>query len=192
MFDEILAFFATPVWAQSDYGLYETAKASELTKFGDNLPALLGSVIGAALSLVGVLFFALMLYGGITWMLAHGNAEQEKKALSTITAAIIGILIVLGSYALTSFVFSSMKGAGGNSKNNQSAEKKCASKSVDFILASCTGQPTKEVCEKTKLATVSCKWDENKSPKCYPEKNQSEYCGALSASNCNTEYCELK
>lgn len=111
MFYEILTFFATPVLAD-DYGLKATADAAALSNFGDNLPGFIGNALGTALSLVGVLFFALMLYGGITWMMAHGNAEQEKKALSTITAAIIGILIVLGSYALTSFVLSSVKSAG--------------------------------------------------------------------------------
>lgn len=113
MIDGILTFFAMPALAQADdYGLSATAGAADLAKFGTDLPGLIGNVLGTGLSLVGVLFFALMLFGGVTWMLAHGNAEQEKKALNTIVAAIIGILIVLGSYALTTFVFKSVGSAG--------------------------------------------------------------------------------
>lgn len=106
-------FLATPVLA-GDYGLSETAGAAGLTSFGTSLPGLVGNIIGTGLSLVGVLFFALMLYGGVMWMLARGNSEQEKKALDTITAAIVGILIVLGSYALTSFVFNNLMSGGVN------------------------------------------------------------------------------
>jgi len=101
------------VLAQDNFGLSETAGAAELTGYGTSLPGIIGSVLGTGLSLVGVLFFALMLYGGVVWMTARGNSENEKKALGTITAAIIGILIVLGSYAITNFVFSSLKGGGG-------------------------------------------------------------------------------
>jgi len=112
MLSQLANFFITPVFAQADdYGLSATAGAADLAKYGTSLPGLIGNVLGTALSLVGVLFFALMLFGGVTWMLAHGNAEQEKKALNTIVAAIIGILIVLGSYALTTFVFKSVGSA---------------------------------------------------------------------------------
>jgi len=100
-------FLASPASA-ADYGLTETAGAAGLTGFGTSLPGLVGNIIGTGLSLVGVLFFALMLYGGVMWMTARGNTENEKKALDTITAAIVGILIVLGSYALTSFVFNNL------------------------------------------------------------------------------------
>ncbi len=104
-------FLATPVLAD-DYGLSETAGAAGLEKYGTSVPAMVGNVLGTGLSLIGILFFALMLYGGIMWMVARGNSEQEKKALDTITAAIIGVLIVLGSYALTSFVFNNMLKGG--------------------------------------------------------------------------------
>ena len=96
------------------YGLDETAGAAGLKKYGGSVPVLIGNVIGAGLSMVSVVFFALMIYGGIRYMLARGNEEDTKKAIGTIWAAVIGILIVLASYALTQFVFSSLgAGAGG-------------------------------------------------------------------------------
>ena len=112
-------FLASPASA-ADYGLTETAGAAGLTGFGTSLPGLVGNIIGTGLSLVGVLFFALMLYGGVMWMTARGNTENEKKALDTITAAIVGILIVLGSYALTSFVFNNLM--SGNSDVTELAD----------------------------------------------------------------------
>jgi len=103
------------VFAGNDdsYGLETTAKAADLKKFGANLPELIGNVIGTALSLISVIFFALMIYGGVRWMLSRGNEDQSKKALDTIIGAIIGIIIVLASYAITTFVFNSVGSTAG-------------------------------------------------------------------------------
>jgi hypothetical protein len=63
-----------------------------------------GSIIGTALSFLGVIFLLLTITGGIMWMTAGGNTEQVGKAKNLITSAIIGLVIVFASYALTSFI----------------------------------------------------------------------------------------
>ncbi len=108
----------SPVFAQSDatFGLGRTAGAAGLKEIGGgDVPTLVGNVIGTALSMIGVLFFILMVYGGFLWMTARGNEEQTKKAFNTITAAVVGIIIVMASYAITTFVFHSVQStpAGG-------------------------------------------------------------------------------
>ena len=110
-------FFSLPsfVFAQDNYGLDSTAGAAGIPT-AKNVTTILGDVIGTALSLVSVLFFGLMLYAGIKWMLARGDEGESTKALDTIVAAIIGLVIVLASYAITTFVFKSV-GGGGDSKN---------------------------------------------------------------------------
>lgn len=109
-----LVTFATP--ALADYGLEETATAAGI-QTSKSITTVLGDVVGTGLSLVSVLFFGLMLYAGIRWMLARGNEDEAHKALDTIIAAAIGLVIVLGSYALTNFVFKSVgtgsAGGGG-------------------------------------------------------------------------------
>lgn len=116
--------------ATDPYGLFETAKTAGL-ETTDNLPIIIGNVIGTALSMVAVIFFAIMIYGGFVWMTAHGNEEDTKKALNAITAAIIGIIIVLASYAITNFVFKSIKtgdvGGGGGDAGTvvTDANKEC-------------------------------------------------------------------
>ncbi|OGH64547.1 MAG: hypothetical protein A3J66_01640 [Candidatus Magasanikbacteria bacterium RIFCSPHIGHO2_02_FULL_47_14] len=101
-----------PVSAQ-DYGLETTAGAAGLAKYEKNVPTLIGNVIGTALSMIAVIFFILMVYGGFLWMTAHGKEEQVTKAKDTVIAAVIGIIIVLGSYAVTNFVFESVQSGGG-------------------------------------------------------------------------------
>ena len=63
-----------------------------------------GRALGMVLSFVGVIFFALMIYGGITWMTAAGSEEKIKKAQNIITAAIVGVIIVASAYGITTFI----------------------------------------------------------------------------------------
>lgn len=113
----VLFFGVQTVLAQKDYGLDDTAKTAfgeeKYNKDKNTTPAaIIGNVIGAILTMVGVLFLVLMIYGGILWMTARGNEQQSQKALNTILAAVIGLVIVLGSYAFTNFIFTNVSGGG--------------------------------------------------------------------------------
>lgn len=66
----------------------------------------IGSVVGIALSLLGVFFLVLIIYAGYTWMVARGNAPEVEKAKNTIINATMGLLIVLGAYGITTFIAS--------------------------------------------------------------------------------------
>lgn len=69
-----------------------------------DLPTAIGKIVGVALSLVGVAFLLLMIYGGFLWMFARGNDQDVSKAKELMQAAIIGLVIVLAAYAITSYV----------------------------------------------------------------------------------------
>ena len=73
-----------------------------------NLLGNISTIISLILSLVGVIFLVLMIYGGINWMTAGGNEAQVKKAKSTIGQAVIGLVIVLSAYAITYFIMQSL------------------------------------------------------------------------------------
>jgi len=76
-----------------------------------NLEGMISKVVQTALSLIGVLFLILMIYGGFLWMTDRGNEDQVKKAKSLITAAVIGLIIVVSAYAISYLVImSSIKG----------------------------------------------------------------------------------
>lgn len=104
----ISILMAMPVLAE-DYGLTDTATQAGLNTGGGSITTLAGRVVGTALSMIGVLFFILMIYGGFLWMTAHGNETQTTKAKDTIIAASIGMIIVLASYAITTFVFQAVR-----------------------------------------------------------------------------------
>lgn len=71
---------------------------------GKDIPTIIGKVVGAGLAFVGVLFFILMIYGGLLWMTAQGNEQQVTKAKDLIIAAVVGLIIVLSAYAITAYI----------------------------------------------------------------------------------------
>jgi hypothetical protein len=95
-------------------GLNAAAGASGLQTSGDgaitDLPTTIGKIIGTGLSFIGVIFFVLMIYGGIIWMTARGNDQQVQKAKGIMESAIIGLIIVLSAYAITAFIGDQLTG----------------------------------------------------------------------------------
>jgi hypothetical protein len=135
-------FLFSPASAASDYGLSAAVNATQgsLPKTvggASNLPELAAVIVNVALSLIGILFFILMLYAGITWMKAMGNTDEVTKAKEMITQAIIGLVIIMAAYAISNFVFTSL-GSGGN--DFSSSPNMCAATFADGMCkeaASC-------------------------------------------------------
>ena len=65
---------------------------------------LIAEIIQIVLSLLGIIFIILMVYGGYELLTAGGEEEKAKKALGIIRPAIVGLLIILMAYGITYFV----------------------------------------------------------------------------------------
>lgn len=74
------------------------------TKIPTDLPGAAGFWIKIALSITGLVFFVLMIYAGMTWMLARGEEEKITTAKNTIIMAVIGLFIVIAGYVITDFI----------------------------------------------------------------------------------------
>lgn len=79
----------------------------------------IGVGIGAAITLVGMIFLVLMVYAGYLWMTARGEQEQVDKAQKIITTALIGFFIVASAYAITKFVSGRLGGTSGGSSGGE-------------------------------------------------------------------------
>lgn len=73
-----------------------------------DVPTLIGKIISAVLGVIGSLALLMVIYGGFTWMLAAGSSEKIKKGRDIIVWAMIGIVIIFTSYALVTFVITSI------------------------------------------------------------------------------------
>lgn len=73
------------------------------------LPNLAGTLIGQILSLMGIVFFLITMIAGFFWMFALGNETRAQKAKDTIIAAVGGLIVIIGSYAITDFIFNTVQ-----------------------------------------------------------------------------------
>lgn len=69
------------------------------------------NILSVVLTLLGVIAIIMIVYGGFKWMTSAGSDEKIKEAKKLITAAIIGLLIILMAYAITQFVINSFYSA---------------------------------------------------------------------------------
>ena len=75
-----------------------------------DIEKVVGGMINAALTLVGMIFLVLMVYAGYLWMTARGEESQVEQSKKIITAAIIGMILVVSAYSITYFVTSRFGG----------------------------------------------------------------------------------
>ena len=84
--------------------------------------AIAGSVINIIISLLGIIFLGLTIYGGIRWMIARGNEQEVSDAKNIINTSIIGLVIVIMAYTISWYVISEFSKAGldtsGSSSNS--------------------------------------------------------------------------
>jgi len=71
----------------------------------DSLPLLIGKIIKAGLTLLGMVFLVLIVYAGFVWLLAGGREEEVQRAQKIIETSIIGLIVVVSAYAISTFVF---------------------------------------------------------------------------------------
>ncbi len=70
------------------------------------IPQLIGDIVSWLGGLAGMLFFGMMLWGGIEWMTARGDGKQVQQAQKRILNSMIGIAIILLSYVIIDTVIS--------------------------------------------------------------------------------------
>ncbi|MDO8598691.1 MAG: pilin [bacterium] len=68
-------------------------------------------IINVAMGLLGIVAVVIILAGGFIWMTAGGNEEKVEKAKKLIFSGIIGLAIILTSFAIARFVISSLVSA---------------------------------------------------------------------------------
>jgi hypothetical protein len=65
---------------------------------------IVSNIIKVVLSLLGIIFVVLLIFGGFKWMTAAGNEDAISDAKKLIIQAVIGLAIILSAYAITVFI----------------------------------------------------------------------------------------
>lgn len=117
---QIFVISASARPALADDALFNSQEGiSEIGQvYGNNktdVRVIAGKIIQVVLGFLTAIFLALIVYAGFRYMTAAGNQDQTKKAVSQIRDAVIGLVIVLAAWAITTFVLNAINWTtGGN------------------------------------------------------------------------------
>lgn len=75
------------------------------------IPVLIGRFVQIILSLTGIIFLIIIIYAGIMYMTASGDPGKVDKAKKMITQSIIGLILIVGAYSISTFIIEQLKGA---------------------------------------------------------------------------------
>lgn len=77
----------------------------DTTGLGNDDPRhIAANIINIILGFLGIIALVLIIYAGFKWMTAAGNETQVGDAKKLLVAAVIGLIIILSAFALSSFV----------------------------------------------------------------------------------------
>ncbi|MFA5954197.1 MAG: hypothetical protein WC817_01515 [Patescibacteria group bacterium] len=73
-----------------------------------NVKIVVARIIRVLLGFLGIVAVLIVLYGGFQWMTAAGNEERVSSARATLTAGLIGLVIILSAYAIASYIITTI------------------------------------------------------------------------------------
>lgn len=71
---------------------------------GLTLPNIVSGLIRGALVVAAVVFFFILVIGGIRWIASGGDKAATEGARNQITAALIGLVIVFAAWAIVALI----------------------------------------------------------------------------------------
>jgi hypothetical protein len=78
------------------------------------LPTLIGRIIGLVVGVVGILLVVRIVQAGILYMTSAGDGKKVDEAKKLMVQNVIGIVIIVSAYAISSFVINQIATATGS------------------------------------------------------------------------------
>jgi hypothetical protein len=99
------ALLLIPVWAAERQEVELVPKGEPWNTLGNiRVAGIVSALIQLVLVIAAVVAFFYLLIGGVKWITSGGDKEQTAKAQGTITAALIGLLIVFAAWAIIKLI----------------------------------------------------------------------------------------
>ncbi len=73
-----------------------------------DLKTTIQNIIRLILGFLGIITILIILAGGFKWMTSFGEEGKIEEAKKLISAGVVGLVVVLASYAISSFVINSL------------------------------------------------------------------------------------
>lgn len=109
-----LSATSLPLIAQADTPTFLPSDAGEEISLGTTNPIdITINIVNWSLGILGLVAVVFVLIGGFRWMTSGGNEQSVESAKKILIAALIGLLIVMASYGIASYIFSTLITATG-------------------------------------------------------------------------------
>jgi cysteine-rich repeat protein len=99
------------VSAQDDRFGLEDAAGTGLAQ--NDLQVSIVNIVRIILGFLGIVAVIIILYGGFIWMTAGGDANKIVRAKQILISAVVGLIIILSSFVIASFIINSLQGTLG-------------------------------------------------------------------------------
>ncbi len=113
------------------HGVFAVNSAETLDAFGaaagvsqESLPILIARIIRTGLGLIGIAFTVIIIYAGLLYVNSRGDSTKTAKAKKLIQNAIIGIVLILSSYSIASWILGKLLDAANGPGSIVSIAKK--------------------------------------------------------------------
>ena len=108
----VLAVEGPDVWGTETGNEAGEAVVTDATGLAVKDPrAIAAQIINIILGFLGIVAVIIILLGGFKWMTAGGNEDKVGEAKKLIVAGIIGLIIILASFAIAKFVLDQLGAA---------------------------------------------------------------------------------
>ncbi len=86
-----------------------TCRATGQCSLGDVMQIFVNISV-VILGLSGSIVLVMFVYGGLMWILSHGNDKMLAEGKETMSNAVIGLFIIFGAYAFVNFIIGGLAG----------------------------------------------------------------------------------
>lgn len=94
--------YSTAVLAAEEINLKPTG---DFSKLGDlTIGGIVSGLIRLILVVAALVFFFILVIGGIRWIISGGDKAQTEAARNQITAALVGLVIVFAAWAIIQLI----------------------------------------------------------------------------------------
>ncbi len=97
------AAIAAPIYAQESIEI--KSKTSDFEKLGNlTISGIISGAVSLVLILVSLVFFFILVLGGLKWVTSGGDEKKVGEARAQITNALIGLAIVFAAWAIMKLI----------------------------------------------------------------------------------------
>jgi len=96
------AFLAIPAYAADTIDINPEGFGKELT--GLTVSGIVSGAISLAMLVVALVFFFILIMGGLRWVMSGGDQKNVETARNQITNALIGLAIVFATFAIMKLI----------------------------------------------------------------------------------------